>query len=210
MQARAILRTARISPQKARLVADQVRGMQVGRADQLLTFSPKKAAGMIRKVLLSAVSNAENKDVLWGFVRRYSPGATPEANPILDKLSDYAIRYFNDFVRPTKKYRTPDDVEQDALASLDTTLAALPADATADVIQNAILDVGRAIPRYQDLTKTGPHGGPGVKLDWFQAIYETLLGLERGPRLGTFVALYGVPETRALIAKARAGQLSAA
>ena len=159
---------------------------------------------------LVSVSNAENKDVLWGFVRRYSPGATPEANPILDKLSDYAIRYFNDFVRPTKKYRTPDDVEQDALASLDTTLAALPADATADVIQNAILDVGRAIPRYQDLTKTGPHGGPGVKLDWFQAIYETLLGLERGPRLGTFVALYGVPETRALIAKARAGQLSAA
>lgn len=60
MEARAILRTARISPQKARLVADQVRGMAVGRADQLLTFSPKKAAGMIRKVLLSAVSNAEN------------------------------------------------------------------------------------------------------------------------------------------------------
>jgi large subunit ribosomal protein L22 len=60
MEARAILRTARISPQKARLVADQVRGMAVGRAEQLLTFSPKKAAGMIRKVLLSAVSNAEN------------------------------------------------------------------------------------------------------------------------------------------------------
>ncbi|MBK9655438.1 MAG: 50S ribosomal protein L22 [Rhodanobacteraceae bacterium] len=60
MQARAILRTARISPQKARLVADQVRGLAVGRAAQLLTFSPKKAAGMIRKVLLSAVSNAEN------------------------------------------------------------------------------------------------------------------------------------------------------
>lgn len=159
---------------------------------------------------LVSVSNAENKDVLWGFVRRYSPGATPEANPILDKLSDYAIRYFNDFVRPTKKYRAPDDVEQGALAALDAALAALPAGATADVIQNAILDVGRAISRYQDLTKTSPSGGPGVKLDWFQAIYEVLLGLERGPRLGTFVALYGISETRTLIANARSGQLSAA
>lgn len=159
---------------------------------------------------LVSVSNAENKDVLWGFVGRYSPGATPAANPILDKLSDYAIRYFNDFVKPTKKYRAPDDVELAALDALDAVLAALPADSTPDAIQNAILDVGRGIERYQDHSKTGPHGGPGVKLDWFQAIYEVLLGLERGPRLGTFVALYGIPETRTLIAKARSGNLSAA
>ena len=159
---------------------------------------------------LVSVSNAENKDVLWGFVGRYSPGATPAANPILDKLSDYAIRYFNDFVKPTKKYRAPDDVELAALYALDGALAALPADSTPDAIQNAILDVGRGIERYQDHTKTGPHGGPGVKLDWFQAIYEVLLGLERGPRLGTFVALYGIPETRALIEKARTGKLAAA
>ena len=159
---------------------------------------------------LVSVSNAENKDVLWGFVGRYSPGATPAANPILDKLSDYAIRYFNDFVKPTKKYRAPDDVELAALYALDGALAALPADSTPDAIQNAILDVGRGIERYQDHTKTGPHGGPGVKLDWFQAIYEVLLGLERGPRLGMFVALYGIPETRALIEKARTGKLAAA
>ena len=159
---------------------------------------------------LVSVSNAETKDVLWGFVRRYSPGATPQANPILDRLAGYAVRYFNDFVRPTKKYRAPDDVELAALEALDAALARLPANSGADAIQNALLDVGRAIPRYQDLSKTGPHGGPGVKLDWFQAIYETLLGQERGPRLGTFVALYGIPETRALIAKARSGQLSGA
>ncbi len=159
---------------------------------------------------LVSVSNAENKDVLWGFVRRYSPGATPEANPILDKLSDYAVRYFQDFVRPTKTYRAPDEVEQGALAALDAALAKLPSGADADQIQNALLDVGRAIPRYQDLAKQGPHGGPGVKLDWFQAIYEVLLGQERGPRLGTFIALYGIAETRALIAKARSGALSAA
>ncbi|MFN0217444.1 MAG: lysine--tRNA ligase [Hyphomicrobium sp.] len=159
---------------------------------------------------LVSVSNAASKDVLWGFLRRYAPGATPEANPILDKLSGYAVRYFNDFVRPTKRYRAPDDVEREALQALDAALAALPAGADGDAIQNALLDVARAIPRYQDHAKTGPSGGPGVKLDWFQAIYETLLGQERGPRLGTFIALYGVPESRALIAKALAGQLAAA
>lgn len=157
---------------------------------------------------LVSVSHAHSKDVLWGFLRRYSPGATPENNPILDKLSGYAIRYFEDFVRPTKKFRRPDDVEAAALRALDAALAALPANADADMIQNALLDVGRAIPRYQDPTKTSPSGGLGVKLDWFQAIYEILLGQERGPRLGTFIALYGIPETRALIAEALSGALA--
>ncbi|MBA2125519.1 lysine--tRNA ligase [Hyphomicrobium methylovorum] len=156
---------------------------------------------------LVSVSNAENKDVLWGFLRRYSPGATPENNPILDRLSDRAVRYFDQFVRPTKKFRAPDEVEVGALKALDETLASLPTDADSNFIQNALLDVGRAIPRYQDTTKVGPNGGPGVKLDWFQAIYEVLLGQERGPRLGTFIALYGIPETRALIAKALNGEL---
>jgi lysyl-tRNA synthetase class 1 len=159
---------------------------------------------------LVSVSHASNKDVLWGFLRRYAPGATPENNPILDRLSGYAIRYYEDFVKPTKKFRAPDDVETAALQSLDATLAALPSDANGDKIQNALLDVGRAIPRYQDPTKVSPSGGPGVKLDWFQAIYEILLGQERGPRLGTFIALYGIPETRALIAKALSGSLATA
>ncbi len=159
---------------------------------------------------LVSVSNAENKDVLWGFLRRYAPGASPDGNPILDKLSDYAIRYFNDFVRPTKKYRPPDDVEREALHALDVALGELDPKADAETIQNKLLDVGRAIPRYQDAAKKSPGGGPGVKLDWFQAIYETLLGQERGPRLGTFIALYGIPETRALIEQALAGKLAAA
>jgi lysyl-tRNA synthetase class 1 len=159
---------------------------------------------------LVSVSHASNKDVLWGFLRRYAPGATPENNPILDRLSGYAIRYYEDFIKPTKKFRAPDDVETAALQSLDAALAALPPGADGDKIQNALLDVGRAIPRYQDPTKVSPSGGPGVKLDWFQAIYEILLGQERGPRLGTFIALYGIPETRALIAKALSGSLATA
>ncbi len=157
---------------------------------------------------LVSVSNAESKDVLWGFLRRYSPGASPGANPILDRLSGYAVRYYQDFVRPSKKYRSPDAIEVQALQTLDASLAALPVGADADVIQNALLDVARAIPRYQDPTKVSPSGGPGVKLDWFQAVYETLLGQERGPRLGTFIALYGIAETRALIAKCLAGTLA--
>ena len=156
---------------------------------------------------LVSVSNAATKDVLWGFVRKYAPGATAEANPTLDKLAGYAIRYYNDFVLPAKKHRPPDDVEQAALQSLDTALGALPTDADADTIQNKLLDVGRAIPRYQDTTKVSPSGGPGVKLEWFQAIYETLLGQKQGPRLGTFIALYGVANMRALITKALAGEL---
>ncbi|ADJ22242.1 lysyl-tRNA synthetase [Hyphomicrobium denitrificans ATCC 51888] len=159
---------------------------------------------------LVSVSHAHSKDVLWGFLARYAPGATPENNPILDRLAGYAIRYYEDFVKPTKKFRAPDEVEIAALQSLDSTLAALPAGSDGDTIQNALLDVGRAIPRYQDPTKVSPSGGPGVKLDWFQAIYEILLGQERGPRLGTFVALYGIPETRALIAKALSGSLATA
>src|SRR5262249_977655 len=139
---------------------------------------------------LASVSNAESKDVLWGYLRRYAPGATPENNPILDRLSQYAIRYFDDFVRPTKRFRPPDEVERGALQNLDAALAALPAGADGDTIQSAMLDVARALPRYQDPSKAGPGGGPGVKLEWFQALYEILLGQERGPRLGTFIALY--------------------
>jgi lysyl-tRNA synthetase class 1 len=157
---------------------------------------------------LASASNADSKDVMWGFLRRYAPGATPETNPILDRLSEHAIRYFDDFVKPAKKFRGPDDVEAAALKSLDAALASLPADADADRIQNALLDIGRAIPRYQDPARKSPSGGPGVKLDWFQAIYEILLGQERGPRLGTFIALYGIPETRDLISKALSGTLA--
>ena len=59
-EAKAILRSARISAQKARLVADLVRGLPVGRASDVLQFTNKKAAQLVRKVLLSAVANAEN------------------------------------------------------------------------------------------------------------------------------------------------------
>ena len=156
---------------------------------------------------LVSASNAENADVLWGFISRYAKGATPENQPELDSLVGFAIRYFNDFVKPTKKFRAPDAVERETLEKIDQTLANLPADADAHTIQNALLDIGRVTERYQDHNKKSPDGGPGVSVSFFQMLYEVLIGQERGPRFGSFIALYGINETRSLIADALAGKL---
>lgn len=156
---------------------------------------------------LVSASNAENADVLWGFISRYAKGASPETQPELDSLVGFAIRYFNDFVKPTKKFRSPDDVERETLEKIDQKLADLPMDADAHTLQNALLDVGRFTERYQDHTKKSPEGGPGVAVSFFQMLYEVLIGQERGPRFGSFIALYGITETRKLIADALAGKL---
>ncbi|QKD05969.1 lysine--tRNA ligase [Mesorhizobium loti] len=156
---------------------------------------------------LVSASNAQNKDVLWGFISRHAANVTPKTHPELDQLVGHAIRYFDDFVRPTKTFRPADEVEREALQSLDKALAALPADASGEAIQNASLNVARKIERYQDHSKQSPEGGPGVSGAFFQMIYQVLIGQERGPRFGSFAALYGVAETRALIQQALAGQL---
>ncbi len=157
---------------------------------------------------LVSASNAQDRSVLWGFISRYAPGVSPEKNPELDRLAGYAIRYFDDFVKPSKVYRAPDEVEREALEKLAQALAALPQGADGETIQNAALNVARRIERYQDHSKQAPEGGPGVSVAFFQMIYQVLIGQERGPRFGSFAALYGVAETRALIEKALAGQLA--
>ncbi|WP_034994576.1 lysine--tRNA ligase [Beijerinckia mobilis] len=158
---------------------------------------------------LAAVANSEDPAVLWGFLRRYAPNVSPQNHPRLDKLVGYAVRYFRDFVRPSKTYRDPDAVETEALKSVLVMLEGLPQDASAEVIQTALYDVARAIPRYQDLKAKGATPErPGVSNDWFSMLYAVLLGEARGPRFGSFVALYGIAETRALIEKALRGDLS--
>jgi lysyl-tRNA synthetase class 1 len=157
---------------------------------------------------LASASNTHDKNVLWGFILRHVKGVTPETHPKLDELVGYAVRYYNDFVQPKKIFRAPDDVERKALESLDKKLADLPTNADPETIQGVILDVARAIPRYQDQERKGPTGGPGVSVVWFSTLYEILLGQERGPRFGSFVAIYGIPETRSLIARALSGELS--
>jgi lysyl-tRNA synthetase class 1 len=152
---------------------------------------------------LATVANAEEKSVLWAFLQRHAPGLSPETHPRLDALTGYAIRYFHDFVKPKKQYRLPTEEEARALADLAETLAALPEGATPEEIQHKIYDVGRRDP-YKTVQKDG---STGVAQGWFNMLYQVLLGEEKGPRFGSFVALYGIANTRALIARALAGEL---
>ena len=160
-------------------------------------------------LLLKLVSacNASDRDVLWGFIRKHVAGVSPETHPVLDQLVGYAINYFNDVVKPAKNYRAPDEVERQALQELSDALAGIPPNATAETIQGVLYDVARAIPRYQDMKAKGATPErPGVSLAWFNALYQILIGEEHGPRFGSFVALFGIEETRALIADALAGK----
>ncbi|AQX20684.1 lysyl-tRNA synthetase, class I [Bartonella sp. CDC_skunk] len=153
---------------------------------------------------LVSASNAENKDVLWGFISRYAKGANAQIYPMLDQLVQFALKYFETFVKPNKKFRTADENERSVLIQIDTKLASLPKTVDGDTLQNALLDVARLTECYQDHSKKNPEGGPGVSSVFFQMLYEVLLGQERGPRFGSFIALYGIDETRALIATALA------
>jgi lysyl-tRNA synthetase, class I len=147
-------------------------------------------------MLLSLVtaSNAENADTLWGFIGRYRPGVTPQSHPQLAALVEYAIHYFHDFVLPAKKFREPAAAERAALIDLRDALSQLPADAPAEQIQNVVYEVGRREP-FLDHKKKAKDGKPGVALDWFNMLYQVLLGQEKGPRFGSFVAAYGLQNT---------------
>ena len=138
---------------------------------------------------LVSASNAEDKEVLWGFIKRYAADATPETHPVLDKLVGYAISYFNDFVKPNKKFRDPSEQEKNALSSLYEKFADVADGATGEELQSLVYAVGKE-HEFENLR------------DWFKALYEVLLGQSQGPRFGSFVELYGVEETREMIRKA--------
>lgn len=142
---------------------------------------------------LVSAANAEDPAVLWGFISRYVPGATPATHPELDNLAGFAVRYFKDFVKPHKVFRVPTDVESAALLELASKLEAMSGSTDADALQALVFEVGKN------------HGFDPLRA-WFQALYQVLLGQDQGPRFGSFIALYGVDETRALIADAVAGK----
>jgi len=144
---------------------------------------------------LVSASNADTKDLLWAFIAKYAPGVTPHSHPFLDTLTDYAIRYFNDFVKPTKKFRAATEKERAAFEDLIARLDALPGDThDGELIQNEVYAVGKA------------HGFEPLR-DWFKALYEVLFGVESGPRFGQFAAIFGVRETSALLRRGLAGEL---
>jgi lysyl-tRNA synthetase class 1 len=149
---------------------------------------------------LVSASNAENAETLWGFIGRYRPGVTPRTHPKLDAQVGYAIHYFRDFVLPAKKFRRPSETERAALLDLRDGLAQLPTDATAEQIQEVVYEIGRREPF---LDRTGKiktkDGKPGVSLDWFNMLYQVLFGQEKGPRFGSFAAVYGLENTIAMI-----------
>jgi len=156
---------------------------------------PKEEVPVSYSLLLNLASacHAVDPSVLWGFIARHAPGASPAANPLLGRLVGFALAYYRDFVWPAKTYRAPSEVERGALEDLEMVLATMAADADAEAIQNQVYEVGKR------------HAFANLR-DWFRALYEVLLGQSQGPRMGSFVALYGVAETRDLIRRALAGE----
>ncbi|GIT91241.1 lysine--tRNA ligase [Jannaschia pagri] len=142
---------------------------------------------------LASVAGAEHKDALWGYIRQYAPEASPETNPQMDRAAEGAVRYYNDFVKPTKVYRAPTELERDALQELRDGLRTWDGATTDEALQSLVYDVGRE--RFDPMR------------DWFKALYQVLLGADQGPRFGSFIALYGVAETADLIDLALSGAL---
>jgi len=136
---------------------------------------------------LVSASNADNKDTLWGFIQRYAPGASPESAPELDRMVGYAIAYFRDFVAPAKQFREPDARERAAITELYERLGELREDTAGEDIQAVVYEIGKS------------HEFDPLR-DWFRALYEVLLGQSAGPRFGSFVELYGIANTREMIA----------
>jgi lysyl-tRNA synthetase class 1 len=160
---------------------------------------PERGSPVSFSLLLNLVSaaDASTKDILWGFLERYIPGATPLSEPVLDQLAGYAINYYEDFVKPAKVFRGPTDQERAAMTALVARLKALAPGADAEAIQNEVFEVGK-VAGFEPLR------------GWFSALYEVLLGQSQGPRFGSFVAIFGVERTIALIERALSGGLVAA
>ena len=145
---------------------------------------------------LASVCQAEDSQVIWSYLAVYAPGTSPQTDPELDRLVQFAVTYYRERVRPFKRYRAPDAEESKALNALAEALRDLPEDAAAEDIQSAVFAVGKEAG-YEQLR------------DWFGCLYQTLLGQEQGPRMGSFIRLYGVAATITLIGEATGGALAA-
>ncbi len=145
---------------------------------------------------LASVAGAKDATALWGFIKRYSPNASPEGNPDLDAAAGFAVRYFADRIAPSRVFRLPTDTERAAMLDLRARLVAWDGGLDDDALQTMVFAVGK------------DHGFDPLR-DWFKALYEVLLGASDGPRFGGFIALYGVQETIALLNRGMAGELLA-
>ncbi|MDV6332862.1 lysine--tRNA ligase [Asticcacaulis sp. 201] len=156
--------------------------------------SPPVSFGLMLNLVSAA--NASDKETMWGFLRAYIPGASPESEPVLDRLAGYALNYFEDFVKPSKTFRLPDDREKAAMQDLVARFRELPAETRdAELLQNLVFEVGK-VHEFEPLRA------------WFQALYEVLLGQSQGPRFGSFVAIFGLERTIALLEDGINGRLA--
>ncbi len=148
---------------------------------------PKPESPLTFALLLNLASacHAEDASILWGFIENYAKDATPENSPHLDELVKHALFYYQDFIKPNKKYRKADAREKAAMQELANELKTTDATSAAD-LQNIVFSVGNN-HEFENLR------------DWFRALYEVLLGQSQGPRFGSFVELYGKKKTADLI-----------
>ena len=152
---------------------------------------PKEKSIMPFSVLLNLVgtSNATDKEVLWKFIKKYNKNINISDHPILDNLVEYALKYFNEIVKPNKKYRKPTDNEKIALKDLATRLKNFKSSPDPEAIQTIVYSVGKD-NGYQDNLR-----------EWFKVIYEIIFGDVDGPRMGFFISFFGIEETIKLINK---------
>ena len=187
-----------------------IHGQNVPASDMLVPFS--------MLLNLASVSSAETKKVMWGFINKYAPEASPEKNPSLDDAAGFAVRFYHDFVKPSKKFRSPTDQERVALT--DLAIALKDVDMAKAMIDKKNADMATGDPRVDELSLGDAddlqsivfavgknHGFEPLRL-WFTAIYEVLMGASQGPRFGGFIALYGADKTVALIEAGLSGDLA--
>ena len=136
---------------------------------------------------LAETSNADNKELLWKFVKKHKINIYEDQHPIFDKLASYAIKYFNDVIKQTKKYKKPNQGEKIALQALIKALDDCNDQMQPEEIQSKIYTVGKE-NGYKDNLR-----------DWFKLVYEVVFGDENGPRMGFFISFFGVNETKKLI-----------
>lgn len=185
-----------------------IHGAEVPASDMVVPFA------MLLNI--ASVSNAEDKETLWGFIKKYAPEATADTHPQMDAAAGFAVRYFNDFVKPAKTYRAANEQEHAALSALADALRSKEAALAAIAAKNEMMGNSDPLPTADFASDEflqsivfaiGKLHGFEPLRDWFSAIYEVLLGASQGPRFGGFIALYGVGETIALIDSALKGEL---
>ena len=135
---------------------------------------------------LVSVCNTIEKDVIWGFVNVYDPSLNSTDNKDFDLLIQYSINYYKDFILPNKKYLNIDDGNKNIFLDIKKFLINIDNESSSEIIQTEIYEIGKKY-KFENLR------------EFFKLIYQVLLGQEQGPRLGSFIKLYGIEKTIKLI-----------